>query len=325
MRGYIETTMSRFVNELANPELVVRFQRLCGVEFVAEEEVGAGRLNQQQSVADDPHRHGDQATRLKWGTGDARLRHARPETVGNTNNNNNNDKSDGDGECGDGSVVGGGTKNGYVQNHHHLPVSNGVRTTNHPTTTQAFNSNNVNNNNNRSSASILDDQPTLGADFLATKESYPPCPKQESSNGSVIKTSRSQAKQEEINQAARRHLEKSVPRVCIRYRILYYWAKVGAFLGNEEFYLTGMSHIVCFSVGSWCCSSAFCGLLVVFSVLFLRLHLSFLLVDHLLPNLLFPTHILLCFFFFSFLFNPLVFYSVFLPFCLTSKPRESAK
>ena len=32
---------------------------------------------------------------------------------------------------------------------------------------------------------------------------------------------------------------KSATRVAIRYPILYYWAKVGAFLGNEEFYLTG--------------------------------------------------------------------------------------
>lgn len=232
--------MSRFVSELASPELVVRFQKLCGVEFVVEHEEGAGRLDQQQrSVADDQCGHGE-ATRLKWSTSDARLRgHSRSaDNVGN-NNNNNNDKSDGDGECGGSVADAAGSKNGYVQNHHHdrLPISSGVGTTNHPTTTQVLNgySKNSSNNNHHSSANnICDERP-------ASKESCHPSPQHDLPNGSGTKMSRSESKHEEINHSTRERVVagKSATRVAIRYPVLYYWAKVGAFLGNEEFYLTG--------------------------------------------------------------------------------------
>ncbi|XP_076460957.1 sphingosine-1-phosphate phosphatase 2-like [Babylonia areolata] len=38
--------------------------------------------------------------------------------------------------------------------------------------------------------------------------------------------------------------QKKATRVCIRYPVLLYWARVGAFLGNEEFYLTGLPFLL---------------------------------------------------------------------------------
>ncbi|KAL8622393.1 hypothetical protein ACOMHN_041721 [Nucella lapillus] len=179
---------SSFITQLNNPELVARFQKWCGVEFVAEEDNSDAEerfsAGYGPAVSRNDHCPADQAA-----TGHAMLDH------GKTNNNNNNGSKQL--TCSSNGVS---HVNCQDFDHHH---GNG--------TVKSFGSGNLS----------------------STHEQRCHAWKRESDR-------RKASSNCQTNQAA----QKTATRVSVRYPVLYYWAQVGAFLGNEEFYLTGLPYLM---------------------------------------------------------------------------------
>ncbi|KAK7110830.1 sphingosine-1-phosphate phosphatase 2-like [Littorina saxatilis] len=230
---------SRAINTLGDPYLVARFQKYCGVELIAEEENGCDRPNHRGSGVDATHNSPGSISPVAdtLRSGDARRRTASRHSNGNNNNNNNNNK--GSSKSCDHSVA--AHENGCVRENPysidgHGAVHDGVS---YPNTTAVEPVCNGSVNHSATHAETFNGgvSTTLeGSDPSTVALSSKQCSCETagfSANGCVRQT-----------ESASHDRTKSATRVVIRHPFLYYAARVGAFLGNEEFYLSGMPLIL---------------------------------------------------------------------------------